>query len=78
MANTIKIRRVVETEVPLLRKPTNDELLMIKNDEIFDIDEGLFDWDNEETIDEDYSYCGIKVNYDGKEIYQRRGGNVWL
>jgi hypothetical protein len=68
MANTIKIRRVVETEVPLLRKPTDDELLMIKNDEIFDIDEGLFDWDNEETIDEDYLYCEEWLIQLGKDI----------
>ena len=39
MENKIKIRRVVETEVPLLHKPTDEELLMIKNDEMFDIDD---------------------------------------
>lgn len=75
MENLIKIRRIVETEVPLLRKPTDEELSMIKNDEMFDID-GLFDWDKEETIDEDYSYCQIKVQFDGKEILNKQGGYV--
>lgn len=73
MENLIKIRRIVETEVPLLRKPTDEELKMIKNDEMFDID-GLFDWDKEKTIDEDYSYCQIKVQFDGKEILNKQGG----
>lgn len=75
MGNIIRIRRVVETEVPLLRKPTDKELKMIKNDEMFNID-GLFDWDKEETIEEDYSYCQIKVKYDGKEILKKEGGYV--
>jgi hypothetical protein len=75
--NKIKIRRVIETEVPLLRKPTDEELLMIKNNEMFDIDD-LFDWSKEETIDEDYSYCQIKVQYDGKEIFNKKGGHVWI
>lgn len=75
MENLIKIRRIVETKVPLLRKPTDEELSMIKNDEMFDIDD-LFDWDKEETIDEDYSYCQIKVQFDGKEILNKQGGYV--
>lgn len=75
MGNLIKIRRVVETEVPLLRKPTDEELKMIRNDEMFGID-GLFDWDKEETIEEDYSYCQIKVEYEGKEILKKEGGYV--
>ena len=75
MENLIKIRRVVETEVPLLRKPTDEELSKIKNDEMFDIDD-LFDWNKEEIIDEDYSYCQIKVQFDGKEILNKQGGYV--
>ena len=45
MNNTIRIRRVVENKIPLLRKPTLEELQMIERDEIFDIEAtDLFDF----------------------------------
>ena len=79
MNNTIRIRRIVETKIPLLRKPTFEELQMIERDEMFDIEAtDLFDFNKEETIDEDYSYSNIKVVYDGKTMLNRVGGIVSL
>lgn len=61
----IRITKKITTDVPLLRVPTPDEYKMISDGEMFDI-EGLFDWDNEETVDEDYSYARIDVTIDNK------------
>lgn len=69
--NTIRVNRLVISEFELLRKPTEEELLMIANNEMFDI-EGLIDWDKEDVIEEDYSDCKEKITYDNKTLYERR------
>ena len=69
--NTIRVNRQVTSDFELLRKPTNEELLMIANNEMFDI-EGLIDWDKEDVIEEDYSDCKEIVTYDNKKLYERR------
>ena len=69
--NTIRVNRQVTSDFELLRKPTNEELLMIANNQMFDI-EGLIDWDKEYVIEEDYSDCKEIVTYDNKKLYERR------
>lgn len=73
MENYIEITKMVTERVPLTRKPTPEELEMIKNDEIFDITEPLIDWDNADIIDEDYSYGSLKVQFENKQLYIRYG-----
>lgn len=57
--------RVQRVEVPLLREPNTIEeyILLAKDDNatMFDVSEGLLEFEKEEVIDEDYS-SGITVN----------------
>jgi hypothetical protein len=72
MENYIEITKVVKERVPLTRKPTADELAMIKNDEMFNT-ETLIDWDKSEVIEEDYSYGRLDVQFENKQLYYRNG-----
>lgn len=71
MENYIEITKIVKERVPLLRKPRPEELNMIKNGSMFDISEKLIDWDKSETIEEDYSYGGLKVQFEDKLLYNK-------
>jgi len=59
--------KLVKAEVPLLRKPTPEELKMIKDGNMFDIDD-LFDWDKDEILNEDHSDSEIEVIWNDKYI----------
>lgn len=72
MDSYIEITKVVKERVPILREATYDEIKQIKNDEMFDT-EKLIDWDNAETVEEDYSFGGIRLVLNGKAIYQKIG-----
>ena len=72
--NYVLLERKVWSKFKLLRKPTDEELIMIANDEIFDT-EGLIDWDIEHQegydLEEDYSFGQIDVVCDGQVVYHR-------
>lgn len=74
--DSIRLSRLVISDYKLLREPTEQEMAMIKNGEMFDT-EDLIDWDSEEVFEEDYSFGFIKsgyvrVNFNNKTIYERK------
>lgn len=64
----LKIEKKVISEVPLSRKLTSEEIEELKNGDItiFDLEEGLLKWEEEEISEEDHSGKLEYVNGEGK------------
>lgn len=62
MENYLKIRKIVDIEVPLSRALTQEEIELVKEESIFELPDGVVDWDKEDVTDEDYSYTTIYNN----------------
>ncbi len=43
--------------------PDKIDILNIQEGEMFDVEKGIIDWDNEEVLDEDYSYYNTKRTF---------------
>jgi len=72
MDNYIEFERQQTVRVYFTRLPDDEEIKAIKDGELFDGDEDLLDWIEEEIIGEDYSYFERKPTFkfilNGKNI----------
>lgn len=70
--NYMDITYKITSRIPLKRVPTNEDLEMIRQEEMFDI-EDLFDWNRQTTENEDYSSAKIEVVVNNKKVLFIRG-----